>query len=85
MSLVNSKNPFAGEWADEEGQDINVGGKDGNLTVIYGTGRGPFNGYYVHMAAWVVTINFTDDHPSTGVLVEGTTIQWSNGTSWFKK
>jgi len=84
--MSSNANPFKGEWDDEDGNDINIAGSAGNLTVIYGTGRGPFQGFTLDLAASIINVNFSDDAPFSGVLVApGSCIQWSNGTKWVRK
>ena len=77
-------NAFAGTWTDHNGDKITVQESSNIITSLkYSNGRGPFLGSEVDLYAPVISVNFTDDKPFTGVLA-GQQIQWSNGTVWTK-
>jgi hypothetical protein len=76
-------NSFAGRWTDLGNVKITITEKNNLVSVKYANGRGPFRGFEVDLYAPVLSVDFTDDQPFTGVLA-GTTIQWSNGTVWKK-
>ena len=76
-------NDFQGQWNDGN-TSITVTSTANNVSVKYSNGRGPFTGYEIDLYSPVISVNFTDDKPFTGVLVNGNTIAWSNGTSWRK-
>lgn len=74
-------NSFAGTWIDENDTEISVEQTENIATVAFSNGRGPFAGFEVDLYAPVLSVNFSDDAPFTGVLA-GSSIQWSNGTAW---
>lgn len=78
-------NTFNGTWVDGNNDTITVSETAGLITLKYSNGRGPFSGFEVDLYSPVISVNFADDRPFTGVLTNSNTISWSNGTSWKKK
>ena len=78
-------NTFAGTWKDQSGVTITIDENQKNLVVKMGNGRGPFAGFEVDLYAPVISVNFTDDKPFTGVLSQdGKKILWNNDTVWSR-
>ena len=74
---------FAGTWTLGT-ETITIQESNNIITSVkLSSGRGPFQGFEVDLYAPVISVNFTDDAPRTGVLA-GNQIQWSNGTTWTK-
>ncbi len=80
-----AQNVFAGTWVDLDNATITVTQNQNIITSVkYSNGRGCFQGSEVDLYAPIISVNFCDDAPSTGVL-SGNKILWSNGTVWTKK
>lgn len=78
-------NAFAGSWKDQSGVTATIDEKENNATVKMSNGRGSFAGFEVDLYAPVISVNFTDDKPFTGVLSQDKAkIFWSNGTVWSR-
>jgi hypothetical protein len=79
------ENEFCGTWVDNNNDTISVTEAAGLINLKYSNGRGPFSGYEVDLYSPVISVNFADDQPFTGVLTNNNTISWSNGTSWKRQ
>lgn len=78
-------NAFLGTWKDQSGVVIVIDEHANIASVKMNNGRGPFAGFEVDLYSPVLSVNFTDDAPFTGVLsVDKSKIFWSNGTVWTR-
>ncbi len=79
-----AQNAFAGTWANGN-LVITIEEKQNIITSVkLSDGRPIFQGFEVDLYAPIISVNFSDDAPFTGVL-SGNKILWSNGTVWTKK
>ncbi|MDC0708123.1 hypothetical protein POL68_06545 [Stigmatella sp. ncwal1] len=75
---------FTGKW-NSDGTLIDITEANNIVTVKYNSVRGPFTGFEIALNSPVISVDFKDAQVAvTGVLVNGDTIAWSNGTSWTK-
>ncbi len=83
INIMN--NLFIGKWKDENGSTIAVTGSKDLITVKYDNGRGPFTGYEAKLISPIISVDFSDKTPYSGVLSSnGSKIYWGNDTVWLK-
>ncbi|MFK0734321.1 MAG: hypothetical protein ACFKPT_01695 [Gloeotrichia echinulata GP01] len=83
-NAATPENAFAGTWVGGNETIVITESKNIITSVTFSNGRKGFLGFEVDLYAPVISVNFTDDAPFTGVLA-GNRILWSNGTTWIRR